>query len=131
MNAHDDRRDDARAVQGDALDRRARAVHAGALEALSPCVQAQLAQRRRALLASDASTRVVPLRWGWIGATAAAVCVLTVALQLRPADEPAVEAPRAIALAQADATDPGGVLAEDPDFYLWLASNEAPAYAVE
>lgn len=113
----------------DALDQRARRLHAASLEALSPRVQAQLAQRRRASVAAPARGAG---RWGWAGAAATA-CVLVVALQLRPPGEAPVDTPRAIAAVEpATVTaDPGGMLAEDPEFYLWLASNESRAYAVE
>jgi hypothetical protein len=57
--------------------------------------------------------------------------VLVVALQLRPPVEAPATAPQAVAVVQQAPSDPGGLLAEDPDFYLWLASNEARAYAVE
>lgn len=117
----------------DALDQRARRLHAASLEALSPRVQAQLAQRRRASVAAPARGAG---RWGWAGATATA-CVLVVALQLRPPGEAPVATPRAIAAIEpatmtvTATADPGGMLAEDPEFYLWLASNESRAYAVE
>lgn len=114
----------------DAFDRHARRAHAASLDALSPRVQAQLAQRRRAALAATpASGRGLP-RWGWAGALAA-VGALAIGLQLR-APDPAPAGP-AIATASTEAlpADPGGVLAEDPDFYLWLASRESQALAME
>lgn len=117
-------------TRDDALDRRARQAHAASLDALSPRVQAQLAQRRRAALAGHA--RPDHRRWGWIGAAATA-CVLVVALQLRPPSPDPIDAPTRVSAAAAPASpaDPGGMLAEDPDFYLWLASGEAQALAME
>jgi hypothetical protein len=112
------------------FDRHARQLHAASLDALSPRVQAQLAQRRRAALASDTARRATPARWGWAGAAATA-CVLVVALQLRPPAEAPVDVPRTIAAVEPAAADPGAMLAEDPEFYLWLASGESQAYAVE
>lgn len=112
------------------FDDRARAVHAQALHALSPRVQAQLAQRRHAALASGTSARASHARWGWIGAAATA-CVLVVALQVGPSLRAPTEAPRTIAAVQEAPADPGSLLAEDPDFYLWLASGESQAYAME
>lgn len=115
----------------DAFDHAARDVHGTSLHALSPRVQAQLAQRRRAALAGRARPHASRARWGWLGGAMATACVLVVALQLQPAIDTASDAPRVVAAVQDTAPDPGGMLAEDPDFYLWLASSEAQAYAVE
>lgn len=112
------------------FDDHARRAHAQALDALSPHVQAQLAQRRRAALAARPAARVSHARWRWIGAAATA-CVLVVALRLGPPSQAPDPAPAVLAAAQDAPADPGGVLAEDPDFYLWLASGESQAYAVE
>lgn len=114
----------------DALDRRARHLHAASLGALSPRVQAQLVQRRRAATATPSTRGAGVARWGWAGAAATA-CVLVVALQVRPPTRVPLDAPRAIAAVEPVAADPGVVLAEDPEFYLWLASTESRAYAVE
>ena len=114
----------------DAVDLYARRVHADALDALSPRVQAQLAQRRRAALAGAPTVRPPRAPWGWLSAGATA-CVLVIALQLRPPADPADAPPRAVTAVQEAPADPGAVLAEDPDFYLWLASGESQAYAVE
>lgn len=112
------------------FDDHARRAHAQSLDALSPRVQAQLAQRRGAALASSTSARAPHARWGWIGAAATA-CVLVVVLQVGPSLQVPTEAPRTIAAVQDVPADPGGLLAEDPDFYLWLASGESQAYAME
>lgn len=114
------------------FDTSARRAHAGALDALSPRVQAQLAQRRRAALSSVQSP--APRPWAWMTAAASAgVLVLVVALQIRPPLDSPAPADAALAAAAApDATpDPVGALAEDPDFYLWLASNESQSIALE
>lgn len=115
----------------DAFDRRARDVHAASLDALSPRVQAQLAQRHRA------ATGRAPMRrapWGWATAAASA-CVLVIALQVRPPVDPtpasAPMAPVAVAPVTEAAPDPGGMLAEEPEFYAWLASNESPDFVQE
>lgn len=115
----------------DAFDRRARQLHAASLHSLSPRVQAQLAQRRRAALAGPPPAPAPRARWGWLGGAMATACVLVVAFQLRPPVETPAAVPRAVAVVQDAAPDPGGLLAEDPDFYLWLASSDAQAYAVE
>jgi hypothetical protein len=111
----------------DGFDRTARRLHAQSLEALSPRVQAQLAQRRRGV--SSTPARRAP--WTWATA-AASVCVLVVALQVRvPMDTPAGAAPAPVAAVQESAPDPGGMLAEDPEFYAWLASSESLALIEE
>ncbi len=111
------------------FDERARTAHAGSLDALSPRVQAQLAQRRRAAL-SPTATRSAARRWRWLGAAATAGA-LVVALQLRP-PVPVLDGPvHAVAATAALPADPGSVLVEDPDFYLWLASRESQALAME
>ena len=115
----------------DAFDRHARQLHAASLQALSPRVQAQLAQRRRAALAGGPRAPAARARWGWLGGAMATAGVLVVALQLRPPVEAPATAAQAIAMVQQAPSDPGGLLAEDPDFYLWLASGDAQAYAVE
>lgn len=116
----------------DAFDHRARAAHASSLDALSPRVQAQLMQRRRtALDPAPAPARRAP--WGWATAAASA-CVLVIALQLRPpVDAPVATPPGPVAAASvADATpDPGAMLAEEPEFYAWLASSESTDFVQE
>lgn len=115
------------------LDAVARRVHAQALQALSPQVQAQLARHRREAR-SPGPARPSRAPWAWASAAATA-CVLVVALQLRPPVDRPVEpvTDRAAPLASAAQLppDPVGVLADDPDFYLWLASSESQAYALE
>lgn len=115
------------------FDERLRAVHARAVASLPVAVQSQLALRRREALAGG-STPAPSRRAPWVAALAA-VCAVAVGLPFAfrpqgglpaPADPP-VQAVVAV-VAPADA---GTVLAEDPDFYLWLASAEATAYAVE
>ena len=143
MNAHD---------PNDAFDARVRAVHAQSLEQLSPRVQAQLAQRRRAAMQGAArrpSRGLLP----WAGVATAGLA-LAMVVQLRPPGSPvstrvatsrpaattpavpaavATQAPRLAALdpASAGAADVdtiGTDLSEDPDFYLWLG-DERPARA--
>lgn len=112
------------------LDQRARSLHQASLQRLSPRVQAQLAQRRRAL--GDAPRRAGRFM-PWAGAATAAVA-LAFALQLRPPS--ATDAPGSgtsqpvavddrVAMLDASATDgdPAAVLAEDPEFYLWLVDS--------
>ena len=108
------------------FDRRARALHAQALAALSPRVRAQLHNRQRAAAAGQPSRQ--PHHWSW---AAAAVLALAVAFGApwRSVHEPANDA----LVAQPSATVPPAVapLDQDPDFYLWLASADAVALASE
>lgn len=118
----------------DRLDAHARALHAESLDRLSPRVRAQLAQRRRAVLQPVRPVASRPA-WRWAGAATAA-CVLLLAIQLRPADAPLDADRSASAVVSADTVeprpaDPTAALAEDPDFYLWLASSEGRTLAME
>ncbi|TBR10344.1 MAG: hypothetical protein EPO46_07910 [Lysobacter sp.] len=107
------------------FDARARALHAGALDRLSPPVQAQLVQRRRTALAGKPSGHRRAF-WPWAGMATTAVA-LAFALQLRPlpVDAPAVtgSSPQ-FAVADTAIVDTGTLLSEDPEFYLWLAGND-------
>lgn len=136
----------------DAFDLYVRDVHAQSLGHLSPRVQAQLAQRRRAALQGTPrrpSRGVLP----WAGMASAGLA-LALVVQLRPpsmpsaGDAPTVAAAsrahgiaqpiaalqrpiaavdtRTASLADAEAIAPD--LSEDPDFYLWLADTR-PANA--
>jgi hypothetical protein len=112
------------------FDARMRAVHAASLQHLSPRVEAQLAQRRRAARkATDA--RAARSLWPWATAVTAA-CVLTLAIQLRPVESPSpTDAPAIARVAEPRVADPTAALAEDPDFYLWLASVDGQRFAAE
>jgi hypothetical protein len=117
----------------DALDVAARQAHAASLQRLSPRVNAQLAQRRRAALAGSRPARTRP--WGLMAAGSAAALVLAVGLfALRgdgdvasvPADGgivaapapalPAPQTPQPDATAPAPAADAAAptLAAEDP-----------------
>lgn len=134
----------------DRFDARARAVHAQSLDQLSPRVQAQLAQRRRAALQGTArgtSRGLLP----WAGMATAGLA-LALVMQLRPpaphgtqpshgtvatpasntttaspriaSIDPSKGTPRIAATADAESIAPD--LSEDPEFYLWLGDS-APA----
>lgn len=115
------------------FDRRARTLHAQALAAQSPRVRMQLHHRLQAVLAgtgtSGATRRPHPAqRWSW--ATAAVLALaLAFGAPWRNVHEPAVPA----TVAQAADTGATGLatLEQDPDFYLWLASSDAVALAME
>lgn len=128
----------------DDFDRSMRALHREAVTQLSPAVRHRLRTARTQAHAGAPMTR-----FGWPAASAvAAALVLAVALPLRtPAPvappspgrddrAPAARAPAAaIARSQAEPADPAlptalAALEESPDFYLWLASNDAAADGV-
>ena len=116
----------------DAFDQRLRALHAQALAHVPPHTLARLRPVR---------TRPAPVRhWGgWTMAAACAVGVLAIGLQWRR-ELPSAPAAPVVATAPAtqEAYDPFTdfdenvvVLDENPDLYLWLASSEAAALAME
>ena len=119
-------------AHADAFDAALRAHHAAALAHLSPQVHAQLAQRRNAALRGEMTTRS-PQRLRFAVAGVAAVCALAVGLRLSPTTSPTpTPAPTLPVLAQASPTTGGTMpLDEDPDFYAWLGSADAPRLAME
>lgn len=126
MNSTDDRPTD--------LDAVLRHVHEDALSHVSAATRAQLHQRRRAAFAGPARTWHGVRRGAWPFAAAAAALLAVVAgVQLRPAGLQGDPAPSPIATttAPADAAAPTLALDENPDFYAWLASNEAVMLASE
>ena len=120
------------ATHADAFDAALREHHAAALAHLSPRVHAQLAQRRNSALRGEGRTRPTHrLRFAVAGV--AAVCALAVGLRLSPTTSPTpTPAPTLPVLAQASPTTGGTMpLDEDPDFYAWLGSADAPRLAME
>ncbi|WP_133479001.1 hypothetical protein [Cognatilysobacter segetis] len=120
----------------DGFDARLRGVHAQSLDQLSPRVQAQLAQRRRAALQGAAPRRSHGLL-PWAGMATAGLA-LALVVQLRPpASAPSVQThvatsarpaaavdTRMAARTDVDAIAPD--LSEDPEFYLWLGDVRPP-----
>ena len=106
--------------------------HAAAVSLLSMRTQVQLRNR---LAASTATPRhFVRHRIAWAAATAcAALFALVIGLQLRPQPMPAAASSTTVVVddSQADASTAYAVLDENPDLYLWLASNDAVALASE
>ncbi|MUV13900.1 hypothetical protein [Noviluteimonas gilva] len=114
-----------------------RALHTDALDHLSPRVRAQLQQRRRAALRGEGAQApaskwrlAVPL------AAAATVGALVIGMQLRSLP-PTTNAP-AIVTTQPVSTHTGSddtviaaTLEENPDLYVWLASDDAALMAME
>ena len=112
------------------FDAALRARHAGALAQVSPQVRAQLAQRRvAALRGQPASPRQHYLRLAV--ASCAALSALALGVRLYPQDASSGPA-KAPATAQLAVTNSGSLpLDEDPDFYAWLGSADAPRLAME
>ena len=120
----------------DEFDRAMRAVHRQAVANVSPQVR-----RRLRLVREQAPSGQLRPRLGWpIASALAAALVLAIALPLRTPDG----APPPSALARTEGTpaaaapieapiEPAALVAldESPEFYLWLASNDAgPAGAL-
>lgn len=125
-------------ARDDALDAAARRAHAAALEQLSPRVRAQLTLRSRDAL-SGAHARPQARWWPGLAAGSVAVLALAVGLRLQDPPDPPPKSARPAVAATATAIDPDETtppedvpadfetLDENPDFYLWLASDEAGA----
>ena len=116
------------AARDAAFDAAVRSAHAASLDHLSPRVHAQLAQRRRAALAGKARHASPWWRAAWPIAAAAAIGALAIGLQVRapvPAPSPVV------ATAPTDPATTYDTLDESPDLYVWLASDDAAALAME
>lgn len=118
---NDSRNDDAR------FDQAMRALHAQSLASVSSGTRARLRVARHAA-AAPAGVREPRRGFGWVLASGcAALFALVIGLQLRPTPTPvAPTAQPAIAAAPAlyDADSAMAVLDENPDLYLWLASND-------
>jgi len=104
------------------FDAAMRAVHLQALEHVSP-------QVRRRLRAARAAPGHAPRALGWgLASGGAALFGLVVALQLHaPPEHPRASAPAVATTTAAPAPDVPIALAaleQNPDFYLWLASND-------
>lgn len=111
------------------FDAALRARHAAALAQLSPQVRAQLAQRRGAALrGQQPAPRQQRLRFAMAGF--AVLCALALGVRLYPQGTPS---PPAAAPSAQLASSTGGSLPldEDPDFYAWLGSADAPRLAME
>ncbi|WP_242113053.1 hypothetical protein [Luteimonas aquatica] len=124
----------ARGPEESGFDAAMRRRYLEAADRLSASTQAQLHQRRRGAL--SARPAASPLRrYGLAGATAcAALFAAVLGLQWQRAERatPIVEAPPAAAVAAADGdADGDGVFDQNPDFYLWLASQDAQTLAME
>lgn len=108
------------------FDQAMRALHAQALDQVSPATRARLRVARHAA-ARPSGQRETRRGFGWVLASGtAAVFALAIGLQLRPQQAPvAPAAPVASVVAPAalDVDTAIATLDENPDLYLWLASN--------
>ena len=112
------------------FDRALRGHHDVSLQALSPRVRAQLAQRGRAALLGASATR--HHRYAYAAAGLAALCALAIGLQFRSLPAPMHTPATAVAASTAaPARAASTMLDEDPDFYAWLASSDAMQVAME
>ena len=113
------------------FDAAMRQLHATAVDRVSGRTQLQLQQRPRPVPAAAPARR----RFGWrpLAASFAAVLALMVGVQLWNVPEPSPAGQATMPAATvADTTDDiDAVLDENPDFYLWLASSDAYALAME
>lgn len=123
MNIQDDDRD-AR------FDAAMRQLHGTAVRRVPGRTLLQL-QQRPAAAARPPHAAAARHRFGWpLAASFAVALALVVGLQLQR-HEQAPATPPPAATAAVDADDLDTVLDENPDFYLWLASSDANALAME
>lgn len=122
MNMHDNDSHE----RDHAFDQAMRRLHAQAVEQVSPATRARLRTARHA----SAEAARAPHR-GWVWASGAvAVFALAIGLRLH-APAPVVETPAVAAVESSyDADSAIASLDENPDLYLWLASNDDAVAAV-
>lgn len=114
----------------DAFDGAMRELHAQALTQVSPQTRTRLRAARAAAATRQAPTR--GLRWA-LATGFVAVFALAIGLQWRGPSSTA-NLPTQTAAIEAANDNTGGsveVLDENPDFYLWLASNDSLPVAME
>ncbi|MEO6169606.1 MAG: hypothetical protein ABIO84_01500 [Lysobacter sp.] len=105
------------------FDQTVRRLHADALSTVSPLVRSRLQQVRGAATLARRERRNGA--WTWAGSAAVLALVLGVGLQfdrspVRTPDAPLSAAP----VTDVEVSNLLAALDENPDFYLWLASNE-------
>lgn len=114
----------------DAFDGAMRELHAQALTQVSPRTRARLRAARTA--AATQRTPMRGLRWA-LATGFVAVFALSIGLQWRGPSSTA-NLPTRTAVIEAANDNTGGsveALDENPDFYLWLASNDSLPVAME
>ena len=110
------------------FDAAMRQLHGVATERISGRTRLQLQQPAR----TASAARPAMHRFGWpLAASFAGVLALMVGLQLRHDPAPLPAPPAAANVVADNSDDIDAVLDENPDLYLWLASNDAYALAME
>jgi hypothetical protein len=117
------------------FDQAMRELHAQAVAQVSSPTRARLRVARQAA-ARPAIQREPHRGLNWVlGSGLAAVFAVAIGLQLRPAQTPAPASPSALATTtNATAFDSDSAVAaldENPDLYLWLASNDDAVPSLE
>ncbi len=115
------------------FDAAMRQRYAEATTQVSARTQAQLHQRRHQALSTPRQAASPLRRYGLAGATACAAlfaAVLGLQWQQENRVQPTLTTPSAPISADAD-DDDGGLYDQNPDFYLWLASQDAQSLAME
>ena len=129
MNPHPDER----------FDQAMRELHAQALSQVSSPTRARLRVARQAAARPAAAGTGIERGRGafnWVlGSGLAAVFAVAIGLQLRPVQAPAPASPLAVATTTSatsfDADTAIAALDENPDLYLWLASNDDAVPSLE
>lgn len=116
------------------FDAAMRQRYAEATTQVSARTQAQLHQRRRQALSTLRRAASPLRRYGLAGATAcAALFAAALGLQWQQENrvQPTLAAPSAPVVSVDADDDDGGLYDQNPDFYLWLASQDAQSLAME
>ena len=126
MNTHPD----------DRFDQAMRELHAQAVSQVSSPTRARLRAARQHAASRPGAEREPRRGLNWVlGSGLAAVFAVAIGLQLRPVQAPAPASPSAVATtANAttfDADTAVAALDENPDLYLWLASNDDAVPSLE
>ena len=114
-------------IHDDAFDERLRQLHAQAVAQVSDRTLGRL--RRRGVMAAE---RRWPARaFAWPLAAACVLGVLAIGLQWQRPDAPMPAAPPVAGMAEDEFSGTYAALDETPDLYVWLASSDASALAME
>jgi hypothetical protein len=116
------------------FETRARALFDESVDGLDAATRSQLNQARHAALAELERRRGLPLqRWAPAGVAAGAVLAVLIAMQVRAPDVggASVQGEAAVdALELLTAGEDLDLVAEDPEFYVWLDDAESAAGGV-
>lgn len=115
----------------DTFDAGLRALHAASTDALSPATRGALQRAQRAALAGTPRHATARLSWQWPVAAGSFAVALAAVLLVRQPDVGTPAGPAIAAMSADESASPAATLDENPDLYLWLASNDAVAFASE